>query len=109
MSRSTQENHERVMRNATRCADLIRIGGAGILAKELLESGYTDTWYAYQHCSTVIRSLVSKGNFRRAGVWDERRDLYLKARRAIWQEMLRRGMRQEVPIPTLQLPKDFRG
>jgi hypothetical protein len=101
--------HEHVMRNATRCADLIRIGTARILASELLESGYTDTWYAYQHCTTVIRSLESKRNYRRAGVWDERRALYRKANAAIWQEMLRRGLRQEVPIPTMQLPKDIRG
>lgn len=104
-----RNHHERMMTNATRCADLIRIGGARILATELLEQGYTDTWYAYEHCSTVIRALTTKRNFRRAGAWEERRGLYRKANVAIWEEMKRRGMRQEVPIPTMQLPKDIRG
>src|SRR5215203_3995689 len=39
--------HETVMRNASRCADLVRVGGAHVLSRELLEQGYSDCWYAY--------------------------------------------------------------
>lgn len=90
--------HEIVMRNASRCADLIRIAGAHVLSRELLEQGYSDCWYAYQHSATQVRRLTTRGQYQASGRWMERRDMYATARRAIWEEMVARGMRSEAPL-----------
>ena len=86
------------MRNATRCADLVRIGGAGVLSDELLERGYSDCWYSYQFAATQVRRLMSRHQYQASGRWLERRDTYAVARRAIWEEMVRRGLRSEAPL-----------
>jgi hypothetical protein len=97
--------HETVMRNATRCADLIRIAdGAHVLSRELLEQGYSDCWYAYQFAATQVRRLTTRGQYQASGRWLERRDSYGRARRAIWAEMVHRGMRSEAPLPAPRLP-----
>jgi hypothetical protein len=95
--------HETVMRNASRCADLVRIGGAKVLSRELLEQGYSDCWYAYAHAATQVRRLTTRGQYQASGRWLERRDGYGRARRAIWEEMVHRGMRHEAPLPAPRL------
>ena len=92
-----------VLRNASRCADLIRISSAEVLSNELLERGYSDCWMAYAHAATQVRRLMSRGQYQASGRWLERRDGYGRARRAIWEEMVHRGMRHEAPLPAPRL------
>lgn len=96
---------DRVMRNASRCADIVRVAGAHVLSDDLLEEGYAHTWLAYQHAATQVRRLTTRGQYQAAGRWLERRDSYGNARRAIWAEMVHRGMRSEAPLPAPRLTR----
>lgn len=89
---------QRVLRSASRCADIVRIAGAQALNDEILEEGYAHTWLAYQHAATQVRRLTTRGQYQASDRWLDRRDSYATTRRAIWEEMVRRGLRSEAPL-----------
>jgi len=99
MPRAYEPNrHAQIMTNASRCVDIARIAGIGVLSSDLLEQGYQDCWYAYQHAVTVKRRLSTGRHWRAADVWLEKSINFQKTGRLIWREMVRRGLRKETGI-----------
>lgn len=91
-------HHAQKMTNASRCVDIARVAGARVLSSDLLETGYQDCWYAYQHAVTVKRRLSTGRHWRAADVWLEKSIAFQKTGRLLWREMVRRGLRNETGL-----------